>query len=310
MRAIEVIGLTKSYGEIKAVKDFSLSVESGEIVALAGPDGAGKTTLYRSICGLIDFDCGEVRIMGHDLQSEFESIKQVMGYMPETFSLYPDLSVEENLNFFAGIFGVKREELEERKRYLYEFSGLAPFAKRRAQHLSGGMKQKLALCCNLVHQPRVLLLDEPTRGVDPLSRRQFWEILKQLCKGGTAILVATPYMDELRHARRTILMSGGRKLAEGTAEELIASYKGTVFILPWLPPAQTIDKLAKLPNLNFQRIGGALRIRAPQGTSLDDLSGQLLEAGLEPTDLKQVSPDLEDVFVDLISQEPGVSANA
>lgn len=306
MKAIEVIQLTKTYEAVKAVEDFDLHLETGEIVALAGPDGAGKTSLFRSICGLIDFDHGEVRILGHDLRSEFASIKPLIGYMPENFSLYPDLSVEENLNFFAGIFGVSKAEFKERKKYLYDFSGLAPFAKRRAQNLSGGMKQKLALCCNLVHQPRVLLLDEPTKGVDPLSRIQFWEILGGLRQKGTAILVATPYMDELQHAHRTIFMSAGKKLAEGAPQELISSYRGRVFVLPSLPSKENLARLDNRVGLRLQRIGSTLRIRAPETTSLDAISNILREAGIEPRNLRQVSPNLEDVFVDLISHQSGV----
>ncbi len=309
MNAIEVHRLSKAYGPITAVSKFSLSVESGEIVALAGPDGAGKTSLFRSICNLIDFEEGEVRILGHDVRSEFDIIKPMLGYMPETFSLYPDLSVEENLKFFAGIFGVRRTDFEIRKKYLYEFSGLGAFARRRAQHLSGGMKQKLALCCNLIHQPKVLILDEPTKGVDPLSRRQFWEILKRLRDEGTAILAATPYMDELNHARRTAFMAGGRKLAEGTLQDLIASYTGSIFVLPALPKEEKIGLLAASKELKVQRVGASLRIHAPKAMSLDEIAKSLSDAGIESAGLRQVSPNLEDIFVELIARE-GLESNA
>jgi len=309
MSAIEIENLSKSYDSITAVSNLSLTVESGEIVALAGPDGAGKTSLFRSICGLIDFDEGSVRIAGYVLRSDFDRIKPILGYMPENFSLYPDLSVEENLKFFAGIFGVSRTDFETRKRSLYEFSGLGPFAKRRAQYLSGGMKQKLALCCNLVHQPRVLILDEPTKGVDPLSRRQFWDILRGLCDEGTAILVATPYMDELAYARRTVFMVGGKKLAEGTPEELVASYRGSVFQLPRPLERQQVESLRKSRQLMVQRIGASTRIRTPRSISPGDLTTMLTSIGIDCSGLKQVKPNLEDVFVELITHQEKLGSN-
>ena len=171
MTVVAVNHLIKSYKAVSAVSDFSFDVDAGEIIALVGPDGAGKTTLFRSLCGLIDFDAGEASIAGFDVARQFDQVKPHLGYMPQTFSLYPDLSVEENLHFYAGLFGLSREQFTRKTERLYQFSNLGPFAGRRAGQLSGGMKQKLALSCALIHDPRVLVLDEPTTGVDPLSRR-------------------------------------------------------------------------------------------------------------------------------------------
>ncbi len=184
MSYLKVDNLSKSYGKIKAVTDFSFEVNQGEIYALVGPDGAGKTTIMRTICNLIGSDAGTIRVNGFDSVKDNEKIKLLLGYMPQLFSLYPDLSVEENLTFYAGIYDITGEAYRKKTEYLYRFSNLKPFAKRRAQALSGGMKQKLALSCALMHEPALLLLDEPTTGVDPLSRRQFWEILLELKAAG------------------------------------------------------------------------------------------------------------------------------
>ncbi len=299
MIAIEVTNLTKSYDSTIALDGLNLQVRDGEVVAIAGPDGAGKTTLFRCICGLLDFDHGEIHLLGHDVTKELDQIKPLLGYMPQTFALYPDLSVEENLRFFAGIFGVSRSEFNERVKRLYEFSRLGSFARRKAGNLSGGMKQKLALCCNLIHNPRVLVLDEPTRGVDPLSRRQFWEILRTLNRQGATILVSTPYMDELERADRCIFISSGKKLAEGTTEELIRSYRRCVYSIPLVPREQLIG-LEAAQWIEVRRLGGEIRIYATPGITIDEIIEKLRKGGIGVEGLRQVEPSLEDVFVSLI----------
>ncbi|MDZ7306728.1 MAG: ABC transporter ATP-binding protein, partial [candidate division KSB1 bacterium] len=210
---ITISHFSKNYGTLRAVDDLSLAINAGELFGLIGPDGAGKTTCMRTLCTLLPLEAGEMRLAGHDVRREVRQIRSILGYMPQRFSLYPDLSVAENLRFFADLFGVPAAEREQRLQQLYHFSKLAPFKNRLARQLSGGMKQKLALSCTLIHRPQILVLDEPTTGVDPVSRREFWEILQQLRAEGVTILVSTPYMDEARLCHRVAFLHRGRLLA-------------------------------------------------------------------------------------------------
>jgi ABC-2 type transport system ATP-binding protein len=296
---LEVSGMTKRYGGITAVDGLDVALDKGEIVAIAGPDGAGKTSLFRALAGLIDFDEGTASVGGFDVRASFDRIKPILGYMPQSFSLYADLSVEENLRFYAGLFGIEGARFRERRDSLYEFSGLAPFAPRRAGHLSGGMKQKLALSCALVHEPRVLILDEPTTGVDPLSRRQFWHILEELRASGSGILVSTPYMDEVGLAGRAILVHQGRALARGTPRELEGRFRGGVFELRSAPTVALMERLAGVAGVSARRFGSSVRIAAPEGVSQDDIDAGLARAGVEGR-VERVDADLEDVFVQLM----------
>lgn len=296
---VDVSGLTKTYGPITAVDRFDLQLDRGEIVAIAGPDGAGKTSLFRSLAGLITFDAGDVRIDGFDVRTEFKRIKPLLGYMPQSFSLYADLSVEENLGFYAGLFGIGRARFRERRDALYEFSGLAPFARRRAGHLSGGMKQKLALSCALIHEPRLLVLDEPTTGVDPLSRRQFWQILEKLRGSGSGVLVSTPYMDEVSLASRAVLVHEGKELARGAPAELARSHRGAVFELRRTPTVALMDRLAGIADVSARRFGSSVRMTAAEGISSSDIDERLAGAGVD-AHVERVEPDLEDVFVQLM----------
>jgi ABC-2 type transport system ATP-binding protein len=296
---LEVVELTKKYGAITAVDALDLQVDGGEIVAIAGPDGAGKTSLFRALAGLIDFDSGTARVDGLDVREDFDRIKPLLGYMPQSFSLYADLSVEENLRFYAGLFGIDGEQFRERRDSLYEFSGLAPFARRRAGHLSGGMKQKLALSCALVHQPRLLILDEPTTGVDPLSRRQFWHILAELRSSGSGILVATPYMDEVGLAERAVLVHQGRALARGTPDELARRFRGKVYELRREPTVALMERLAGIPDVSVRRFGSSVRVTTPEGIARDEVDARFARAGVD-TRVKHVDADLEDLFVQLM----------
>lgn len=298
---VEVRGLSKSYGPIKAVDSMDLDLDAGEILAIAGPDGAGKTSLFRSLAGLVEFEDGEAKIAGYDVSSTFDRIKPTLGYMPQSFSLYPDLSVEENLRFYASLFGLKKSEFAVKKDRLYEFSGLGRFAGRRAGKLSGGMKQKLALSCALVHDPKVLILDEPTTGVDPLSRRQFWEILFSLKKSGSAILVSTPYMDEVGLADRAVLVHQGKKLAEGTPAEVIGRFHGTVFRLRRTPTADLMTRALEIEGVSARRFGSSIHFYGPPEYSIDRLRDGLAGAGL-PTDVESLQPELEDVFVQMMEE--------
>lgn len=309
MKQIEVNHLTKKYDRLTAVDDIILSAEDRELVAIVGPDGAGKTSLFRSICGLIDFDSGEVRVGSYDLIKSFDKIKPLLGYMPQQFSLYPDLSVEENLRFYAGLFGLNKEEFNNRKERLYEFSGLGQFQNRRAQNLSGGMKQKLALSCNLIHNPEILVLDEPTTGVDPLSRRQFWDILKSLCNDGSTIIVSTPYMDEVALADRAIFMHRGKKLAEGTPDELVAMYEGDLYRLEVEPTAQQMKKFENLKGLSARRFGASIHLYVSGGFEESEIKTSLNQINIDSSRLDKIPAELEDVFIQLMGteQEPATT---
>jgi ABC-2 type transport system ATP-binding protein len=300
MSSVEVAHLNKTYGSVQAVKDFSFTARGGEILALLGPDGAGKTSIFRAICGLIEYDSGEIKISGYDTSTEFEKIKPLLGYMPQNFSLYPDLSVEENLYFYAGIFGLKRPQFNEKKKLLYQFSGLGPFHDRRAAALSGGMKQKLALSCALIHDPSVLMLDEPTTGVDPLSRRQFWDILKHLRQDGSLIVVSSPYMDEVALSDRAILVHQGTKLAEGTPDELIRKFSGRVYLVKVQPTTERMEELKKIQGIVSRRFGTSLHVYPRLDMAIDDFYNRLERAGIAPDVIEPVSPDLEDIFIQLM----------
>jgi ABC-2 type transport system ATP-binding protein len=302
MSLIQVSHLNKTYGAVPAVKDFSFTADAGEILALVGPDGAGKTSIFRAVCGLIQFDTGEIRIAGFDVSRDFEKIKSRLGYMPQNFSLYPDLSVEENLYFYSGLFGLSRQQFNQKKKRLYEFSGLEPFGSRRAAALSGGMKQKLALSCALIHDPEVLILDEPTTGVDPLSRRQFWDILVQLKKGGTAIVVSTPYMDEVTLSNRAILIYQGTKLAEGTPSELVFRFTGRVYLAKVQPTTERMEKLNRMEGLTARRFGSSLHLYVSSDLNINRFSTELETIGIMPEVIQETSPDLEDVFIQLMGK--------
>ncbi len=220
---IEVGGVYRNYGKVEALKDVSFSIKEGEIFGFVGPDGSGKSTLFRIMATLLDADKGNVSVLGYDTRNEYRKIRPQIGYMPGRFSLYQDLSVEENLQFFATIFGTSISEHYEYIRNIYE--QIAPFAARKAGALSGGMKQKLALCCSLIHAPRILFLDEPTTGVDPVSRKEFWDILAVLKKQGMTLVVSTPFMDEARRCDRIALLQEGRVLGISFPEDILGRFK-------------------------------------------------------------------------------------
>lgn len=300
MTFLEVEYLSKSYGQVSAVKDFSFEVNKGEIYALVGPDGAGKTTVIRTLCNLLTPDYGNVTIGGLNVSTQFNRIKPLLGYMPQIFSLYPDLSVRENLKFYAGIYGVTGAAYEAKAEYLYKFSNLKPFADRRAQALSGGMKQKLALSCALMHDPELLILDEPTTGVDPLSRRQFWEILLELKHQGVTIIVSTPYMDEVARADRACFVFDGKKLAEGTPQSLPDRFDGQLFYLDLSASGELVRRIEQIGNLKARRFGAGLHLMIPGNERLQDFASRLGELGLDPARLKPIKASLEDYFIQLM----------
>jgi len=224
---IKVNNISKSYGDLKAVDAVSFEVKTGELFGLIGPDGAGKTTIFRILNTLLIADEGKATVAGYDIAKDYIDIRNHIGYMPGRFSLYQDLTVEENLKFFATIFNTTIEENYDLIKDIY--AQIEPFKDRRAGKLSGGMKQKLALCCALIHKPKVLFLDEPTTGVDPVSRKEFWEMLKRLQQKGITILVSTPYMDEAALCDRIALIQGGKILKVNTPKEIVNDYPKKIY---------------------------------------------------------------------------------
>ena len=300
MAYLDVRNISKAHGKIQAVQEMSFAVERGEIFALFGPDGAGKTTLIRVLCHLMDADLGDAVLDGREIFRDFEPVKHLLGYMPQSFSLYLDLSIEENLTFYAGIYGLTGAAFRKKRDALYEFSNLAPFAERRAGALSGGMKQKLALSCALIHNPQLLILDEPTTGVDPLSRRQFWEMLLELKKQGVTVLVTTPYMDEVLRADRAAFMFAGRKLSEGTPQALAEQFRGKIYFLDEVPSPEVLRRLDAIEGLSPRRFGAGLHIYLVDDAPIERFSDQLRQAGVEPDRLSLIAPQLEDRFIQLM----------
>lgn len=227
MNSVEVINIVKTYGEVKAVKNVSFEVAKGELFGLIGPDGAGKTSLFRVLTTLLLADSGTATVEGFDVVKDYREIRNRVGYMPGRFSLYQDLTVEENLSFFATVFGTTIRENYDLIKDIYE--QIAPFNNRRAGKLSGGMKQKLALCCALIHKPDVLFLDEPTTGVDVVSRREFWEMLNKLKKQGITIVVSTPYMDEASLCDRIALIQDGTVMSINSPDRIVKNFPKTLF---------------------------------------------------------------------------------
>ncbi len=225
--SITLNNISKSYGQTKALNAISFDVDGGELFGLIGPDGAGKTTLFRILTTLLVADEGQATVVGYDVLKDYKSIRNLVGYMPGKFSLYQDLSVAENLNFFATIFGTTLDENYDLIKEIY--SQIEPFKERRAGKLSGGMKQKLALCCALIHKPKVLFLDEPTTGVDPVSRTEFWDMLKRLQQKGITILVSTPYMDEASLCDRIALITNGKILKVDTPSAIMAAFPTRIY---------------------------------------------------------------------------------
>ncbi len=302
--AISVVNLQKQYGQTPALNSVSLEIRQGEMFGLIGPDGAGKTTLMRILSSLMDPDAGECRLLGISVKEHPEKVRRVIGYMPQRFSLYPDLTVGENLRFFADLFGVPRLDRQKRTEDLLGFARLSPFIKRRAGRLSGGMKQKLALCCALIHTPRLLILDEPTTGVDPVSRREFWEILKALKDQGVTLLVSTPYMDEAQRCDRIALIHKGNILAEGSALEVIARFPGKVVAVfgPDLPGLAGWFK-KKLRSEQVQILGDRVRLNlfTQPRVSMDELCAGAEDAGIAIDAVDEVGPGLEDTFIALVA---------
>jgi ABC-2 type transport system ATP-binding protein len=296
-------GITKRFGETTALAGVGFSVGPGEVYGLIGPDGAGKTTTLRILAGLIGADSGAVAVLGWRIPGEEGRVRGAMGYMPQQYSLYGDLTVEENLRFFAGMYGVGRAELQERGARLLGIARLERFRGRLAGALSGGMYKKLALACALIHAPRVLLLDEPTNGVDPISRRELWQFLQELVREGVGVIVSTPYMDEAERCDRVGLLVGGRLVADGTPCELKQQFHHRVFELSFAERASP-SLFASLRGVE-QAYAVGRRLHVVVSTCSDaELRAHAVQGGSVVTAMTVVAPSFEDIFMRLASASP------
>lgn len=305
MQDVIVQNLSKSFddGAVKALNDISFSVEKGELFGLIGPDGAGKTTLFRILTTLLQADSGSATVNKSEVVQDYKTIRGKVGYMPGKFSLYQDLTVEENLSFFASIFKTTVKENYNLIKDIYV--QLEPFKNRRAGKLSGGMKQKLALCCALIHRPKVLFLDEPTTGVDSVSRKEFWEMLKRLKKEGITILVSTPYMDEANLCERIALMQKGEILSIDTPQIIIDQYPDKLYAIKAENMSHLLQDLRKIESVkSAYSFGEYHHISFYEGitdnTAIQNFTKHLNHKGVE---MKSIQPSVEDCFIQLMSQQ-------
>lgn len=297
--AIKVEGISKSYGAVKALDDINLEISEGEIYGLIGPDGAGKTSLFRVLTTLALADSGTASVNGRDVVADYQDIRRTIGYMPGHFALYQDLSVEENLNFYATVFGTTVEANYDTIKDIY--SQIEMFKTRKARALSGGMKQKLALCCALVHKPEVLFLDEPTTGVDAVSRKEFWVMLKRIKESGVTILVSTPYMDEASLCDRIALILNGRIIDRGTPQEIISRYPDRLYTVRGGNMFRILKILRPLDGvLRCSSFGSECHVAMAQdGPDSSFLLDALKDSGMEDSSVELVNPGIEDCFIRL-----------
>jgi ABC-2 type transport system ATP-binding protein len=296
--AITLDRVSKRFGATVAVNELSLSVERGEMFGLIGPDGAGKTTAIRLMCGLVPPDRGTVRVLDLDPVRDHRRLTDSVGYFSQRFSLYGDLSVDENVAFFAEIHGVR--DYRARRDRLLEMTQLAPFRTRLADRLSGGMKQKLALACTLVHEPELIVLDEPTTGVDPVSRREFWKLLSEFLSQGITIVMATPYLDEAERCARVALLNQGRLLALDRPTALRATLPGELYEVLVHDHKRIADVLKRMPNVTDVQMFGErahVRVAKADADAPRQIASALGAAGLEGASVRPIATSLEDVFI-------------
>jgi ABC-2 type transport system ATP-binding protein len=302
--AIRTVGLTKTFGSASAVDHLDLEVKKGELFGLVGPDGAGKTTIMRLLTGIMEPTSGEAWVAGLSVMKEREDVKERIGYMSQRFGLYEDLTVIENIHFYADLYGVSKRERIERIKRMLGFSNLTPFQKRLAGQLSGGMKQKLGLACALVHRPEVLFLDEPTNGVDPVARRDFWKILYELLRDGITIFVSTAYLDEAERCGRVGLMYEGQLLTIDEPGRIRAS-TGLSMIEIWLSDARAAAGLAgEVAGVRSVTIhGDRLHILVEKEKVMDDIRAVLTKKGMDVKGHRERLPSLEDVFIAMVERK-------
>jgi len=302
MNAIEVRGLTRKFGAFVAVNDVSFDVRAGEIFGFLGSNGAGKSTTIRMLCGLLRPTSGTATVGGIDVGRDPEAVKRRIGYMSQRFSLYESLTVDENIRFFGGVYGLDRDRLAARREFVLEMAGLRGRESTLTRTLSGGWRQRLALGCAILHEPPIVFLDEPTGGVDPLSRRRFWRLIDQLSKAGVAVLVTTHYLDEAEHCQRIAIIQAGRLAALGTVAELKQTFAGRpiveVHATPSVEAMKALDAMAEVEKTSIfgTAVHAVLRTAAADP---DALAARLRAAGLEVASCGLVEPSLEDVFLDV-----------
>jgi ABC-2 type transport system ATP-binding protein len=301
--AVVLDRVTKRFGPIVAVDDVSLEVRKGEMFGLIGPDGAGKTTTIRLVCGLLRADAGRVTVLGADPVRQHRAVTRSAGYFSQRFSLYGDLSIDENIAFFAEIHGLT--DFEGRRDRLLDMTQLTPFRHRLADRLSGGMKQKLALACTLVHEPQIILLDEPTTGVDPVSRREFWKLLSEFLAQGITIVMATPYLDEAERCSRVALLSNGKLLVLDTPQALREGLSGVMFEVIARPQDDAIEALGSLAGaVDIQAFGERVHVRCTRAegdAAARKIEGLLRERNIEVTSVREIPATLEDVFINRVA---------
>lgn len=302
---IQVEGISKRFDDVTALKEASMTVMKGEMVAVVGPDGAGKTTFLRTLSGLLRPDEGTIHLFGESLNGNRRAIRRRLGYLSQGFSLYHDLSIDENIAFFARIYGIR--DYRSRRDELLEFTRLSPFRTRLAGRLSGGMKKKLALACSLIHKPELLLLDEPTTGVDPVSRRDFWLLLGELLQGGITILTATPYLDEAERCSRVGLLNAGSFLTVGTPGEIRERSHGTLYEAVCERPRRAQERLRSYLGIvpegekpEIQTYGDRIHLRFDTGADESALQVLLRGAGVAVSSVRRIEPSLEDVYISLL----------
>ncbi len=312
MPIVDVRDLRKNYSGEQALTGVTFSVETGKLFGIIGADGAGKTTLMRILVTLLNADSGEAQILNYNIVNDIRILRSKIGYMPQRFSLYGDLSVKENLTFFADVFNINGKERKERMAKLLQFSRLERFQQRRASNLSGGMKQKLALSCALIHSPKLLILDEPTTGVDPVSRREFWDILKELRNDGVTIIVSTPYMDEAEMCDELLIMHNGKVLKKGTPTGLIGDYPYNLYRVASNNKTVTCSNRITQPDSVVQMYpsGGAVHVAVRKNFPVDACwKNQLLTLINGAEIIEKVQPDIEDLFFMLIAENGNQTTN-
>lgn len=306
MNSITVTDLTKRFGDFLAVDQLTFSVRQGEIFGFLGSNGAGKSTTIRMLCGLLKPTSGAATVGGIDVSQNPEGVKQRIGYMSQRFSLYERLTVNQNITFFGGLYGLDRASLEARRRFVLEMAGLHGREETRAAELAGGWRQRLALGCAILHEPSIVFLDEPTGGVDPLSRREFWRLIDQLSASGTTVLVTTHYLDEAEHCHRLAIINGGQLAALGTADELKHVFADRAIIeVQAASPVEAMRLLDGMPEVEKTSVFGTAVhavLRTNQVDAASTLKRRLESAGVTVLSMVPVRPSLEDVFLDVVER--------
>jgi len=304
--AVEVVNLTKTFDDFMAVDHINFTIRRGQIFGFLGPNGAGKTTTIRMLLGLITPTAGRATVLGFDIIHQVGEIQQRIGYMSQRFSLYDDLTVAENLNFFGGTYGVRRKRLQERKAYVLAMAGLHGHENELAGNLSGGWRQRLALGCAILHEPEMIFLDEPTAGVDPISRREFWDLLYTLSDEGRTIFVTTHYMDEAEHCHRLAFIQRGCLVALGSPEEIkLEKMHGQVMEIDCAAPEVAMGVLRKTGLFDEVSLYGALIHVVAEGAEAHrpQVKAALQEVGVEIRSMESIAPSLEDVFIAAVKRE-------